>query len=80
MERACTGCHLPPHPDAYGREDWPGVTRKMEEYMFEKGMNVAPRDLTLVLEYLMEKGSSRSGPNPERRGQSIFRAPLSLVR
>ena len=66
VERTCTGCHARPHPDAYDREDWPGVTRKMEEYMFEKGMNVAPRDLTLVLEYLMEKASSRSGPNQPR--------------
>ena len=66
VERACTGCHARPHPDSYSREDWPGVTRKMEEYMFEKGMNVAPRDLALVLEYLMGKASSRPGPNQPR--------------
>ena len=59
VERACTGCHARPHPDAYGREDWPGVTRKMEEYMFEKGMNVSSQDLALVLEYLMGEASSR---------------------
>ena len=66
VERACTGCHARPHPDSYSREDWPGVTRKMEEYMFEKGMNVAPRDLTLVLEYLIENASSRPAPNQPR--------------
>ena len=73
VERACTGCHARPHPDSYSREDWPGVTRKMEEYMFEKGMNVAPRDLALVL----ESRKVPAGAEPTLVARSLPRETIS---
>ena len=61
VERLCTSCHPSPDAHAYSREDWPGVIRKMEEYMFEKGLDVSQKDLALVLDYLLETSSSQSG-------------------
>ncbi len=58
FKRACAGCHELPSPQAYSREEWPGVTRKMMGYIVEQGLEIPERDVMLSLRYLRRHASS----------------------
>ena len=52
FKRACGACHVPPSPQAYSREAWPGVTRKMMGYIAEQGLKIPESDVKQSLRYL----------------------------
>ena len=58
FKRACGGCHQLPSPQAYTREAWPGVTKKMMGYIAEQGLEIRERDVMLSLRYLRRHASS----------------------
>ena len=62
FKRACGGGHDLPSPQAYSREAWPGVTRKMMGYIAEQGLEISERDVMLSLRYLRRHAlSPRAG-------------------
>ena len=63
FKRACGGGHDLPSPQAYSREAWPGVTRKMMGYIAEQGLEISERDVMLSLRYLR-----RHALSPEQEG------------
>jgi len=50
----CSGCHVPPLPDAHPAVEWPGVLARMQQHRMESRMlAITAQDLRTIRDYLV---------------------------
>jgi len=51
--RNCSGCHVPPLPDAHSAIEWPGIIARMQQHRMESRMPaITPQAELTVRDYL----------------------------
>jgi len=52
--RNCSGCHVPPLPDAHSAVEWQGVIYRMQQHRLESRMPaIKPQAMGMIRDYLV---------------------------
>ena len=60
LEKYCSDCHLPPHPDLHAQGEWKNVVLRMSHHRTMRGYHTLSDEELITLTDYLEKHASRS--------------------